>query len=57
MGNHAARFSRELGPRELALANAVWNRMLRHRIHGDCGKPLRPRSIWNGADELLTTTG
>ena len=50
-------FLRQLGPRELAVADAVRHRVLRHRVHGDRGEQVRPRALRHGAHELLAAPG
>jgi hypothetical protein len=57
MGGDSTRFPRQLGPRELFVANAFRHRVLRDRIHGDGRERFRPGAIWHGADELFTETG
>ena len=42
-------FPDQLGPVELALAHAVRNRLLRHRVHGHRGQPVRPGPLRDGA--------
>ena len=42
---------------ELALADAVRHRLLRHRVHGHRGEPVRPRALRHGAAELLAPPG
>ena len=52
-----ARFPRQLGPRELAVADAVRHRVLRDRVHGDRREQVRPRALRHGAHELLAAPG
>ena len=49
LGRDAARFPRQLGTRELSVADAVWNGVLRDRVHGHRGEPIRSRagSAWS----------
>ena len=42
---------RQLGPQELALADAVRHRVLRDRVHGDRGEQVRSRALRHGAAE------
>src|SRR5687768_4586570 len=57
MGHDAARLPRELGPRELALADAVRHRVLRDRVHGHRGGAVRSRALRHGAHVLLAAPG
>jgi NADH ubiquinone oxidoreductase subunit len=57
LGHDVARVSRELGPCELALADAVRHRVLRDRVHGHRRQPLRSRAIRDGANELFASSG
>ena len=57
VGHHPARLPRQLGARQLALADAVRHGLLRHRVHGHRGEPLRPRAVRHGAHELLAAPG
>ena len=57
LGRDAARLPRELGARQLAVADALRHGLLRDRVHGDRGERLRPRALRHGADELLAAAG
>ena len=57
LGHDAPRLPRQLGPRELAVADAVRHRLLRDRVHGDRGEQVRPRALRHGAHELLAAPG
>src|SRR5690349_5139420 len=56
MDRDAIGLSRELGARELAVADAIRNRLLRHRVHGDGSESVRSRAFWHGAAELLASS-
>src|SRR5690606_32304422 len=57
LDHHPARLPDQLGPGQLALADAVRYRLLRHRVHGNCGLPLRHRPVRNGAPVVLAPPG
>src|SRR5438034_7095035 len=51
------RLGSELVACQLALADAVRDRVLRHRVHGHRGQPLRLRSLRHGTAGVLASTG
>src|SRR5258706_1643544 len=57
LGRDSPRLPGQLGTRQFLVANAVWDGVLRDRVHGDGGQRLRPRALRDGAHELLPATG
>src|SRR5450759_3177335 len=57
LGHDAYGLSRKLGARQLAVADALWDGVLRDRVHGDGGERFRPRTLRDGTHELLATPG
>ena len=51
------RLPHQLGPEQLALADAVRHGLLRHRVHGHRREPVRHRPLRHGAPELLASPG